>query len=170
MEKHVRLMFATAFVLFGMSLAVALASMAAYYDPAGGIRYGTVVTLDVILDGFKSAIRGALWQALTVHEWVLVACYLTGVSTFALTHNQKRSAARCAVFGAHLLALPWGWLGLGMLPDVFSGQIDGEWIAEHSPTMVAAGLWILCALAMVVVSWDRGWRRTKLGTASSGIS
>lgn len=165
MEKATRLSFLAAFCLWAFFFMASVAAVAAYYDPANGIHYRSRVGLDIVSAGFRFAGSEAFRQAFTVREWVLTACAATGLVVFVLTWNKQKSAVRCAVFAGHLLALSWGWLGLLMVPYAVLEGIDGEWLGEHSPTFIAAGLWLLVALAMVATSWDRGWFR-RLGTAS----
>jgi hypothetical protein len=80
---------------------------------------------------------------------------MTGLLALAFTWNRAKSRLRCAVFAAHLLAMPWAWLGLLMVPYTAIEGIDGEWLAEHSPTFIAAGLWLLLAGTMALNSGDR---------------
>lgn len=158
MSRATRVWFLAACLLWACLFVVAVAAVAAYYDPANGLHYGSRVGLGVIAAGLQASSEGVR-KAFTFHENVLTACACTGLLTFALTWSKEKSAARCAVFSVHLLALPWGWIGLLMVPYAVFEGIDAEWIGERSPTLIAAGLWLLLAAAMVRTSWDRGWFR-----------
>jgi hypothetical protein len=65
-------------------------------------------------------------------------------------------------FAAQPVLLFWGWLGVMMLPLSFIEGIDGEWVAEGSPTIIAAGLWILSSLWLAWSSWRQALPRPPL--------
>lgn len=161
MRRSTRIWFAVAFTLFSVCFVAAVAAVAAYYDQSNGINYGTAIGFNVVWIGLRSAPTEALGRAFTIREWVLAACVGSGLLAFFLTWNKQRSAVRCAVFAAHVLALPWGWLGILAVPYTVYLGVDGEWLGEHFPTLIVSGLWLLCALAMLATSWDRDWFRRR---------
>jgi hypothetical protein len=161
MSRALRLSFLVAFALCLLYSAVAVAVVAAYYDPENSMNYLTPVGLEILPMGARSVRTAALRQAFTVREWILGGCFVSGLLTFAFTWKEKKSRLRCIVFGAHLAALPWGWLGLLLIPISLIQGVDGEWLSEHWPTYIAAALWIVCAIAMLIVSVDGRWFRGK---------
>jgi hypothetical protein len=140
----------------------ALLAIAAYYDPVNQIRYGSSLSSGVVAAGLR-ANSEALRRAFTAYDGALLACVISGLLALGLTWDQPKSASRWAVFATHLVLLPWAWLGLLMVPYTMVEGVDGEWLAEHSPTMIAAGLWVLYVLAMLIASGDRGWIGRGLG-------
>lgn len=160
MRSSTRTWFALAFGVFCLCFVASVAAIAAYYDEANGIGYETAIGLNVVWLGLRSS-SYALSRAITLREWVLLACVASGLLVFLLTSNKQKSPVRCAVFAAHLFVVPWGWLGLLALVYTMFLGVDGEWLGEHFPTLIVAGLWLLYALAMVIASWDRSWLRRR---------
>jgi hypothetical protein len=160
--KLARVIFTGAWFLWGISLVVALVSIATYENPALHLGYASRIDFDVLGRGLQSMSSSALLAAATWREWIL-GCYgVVGLLTLVLTWKTEKSLWRCLVFLLQILTLPWAWLGPLMIPELAFSGVDGEWLAERAPTYVSAGLWVLFASVVILVSFDRGWlRRSK---------
>ena len=166
MSTNTRMWFVVGACVWVILFVAAIAAVAAYYEPATALHYNSRISFGVVAAGLFSS-KEAMRHAFTQREWLLSVGVAAGILSFILTRNDRKSLMRCCVFAAQLVVLPWGWLGLLMLPESIVGGVDGEWLAEHSPTMIAAGLWLCYALAMTVTSWDPAWWRGRPGRPAS---
>ena len=85
----------------------------------------------------------------------------------ALTWQQQKSSLRVAFFLAQALIFYWGWVGLffglctllSLFTPLKIAPLDGEWLAEGMPTLIAEGVWIAASLIIGGVSFEKGLLR-----------
>lgn len=127
---------------------------AAYYESSNDIRYTTPLGPSRIIQSLGYVGTESLMQALSKRDLVFLSSALVATGVFYGTRSQARSIPRFLTFMAQGIVLYWGWLGLLMIPYSIVEGIDGEWLGEHSPTMIVTGLWILCSLVVALWSID----------------
>lgn len=137
--------------LYGLGLIL----VAAYYEPVNGIRYGTPLTVSLLLRSVLNITLSDIGVAFAVWD----VPYLFGYGLTAMVFFLTRPYASLAIplrsgvlFFQPIIVCP-GWMGLCMLAatigDCASG-LDGEWLGEHWPTAIPQGIWIACSLVLAV--------------------
>jgi len=134
-----------------------LVAIAGYYASPTGIHYTEALRLDAVLAGVRAIKPSNLQQALTIPDFVYLIALTAAFVVFRFTINQKKSFVRVVVFGLQPIILFWGWMGLAMIPATLLEGIDGEWLAEHWPTLIATGVWVAYSAYLALASFDSKW-------------
>ena len=157
MRWSTRLLVVGGFLVWLGVFIAAVAAVAAYYHPESRLQYTDPINVDILSRSLRSPDAEAFRKAFTRREWLLSGIAGISLLVVAFTWKSQKSAVRCIVFSSHFVLLPWGWMGALMIPYAMVGPLDGEWLAEHSPTFIAAGIWFLYAALMIFVSCDSRW-------------
>lgn len=129
--------------------------VAAYYEPVNGIRYGTPLTVSLLLRGVLNITLSDIGVAFAVWD----VPFLFGYGLTAIVYLSTRPYANLALplrtgvlFLQPIIVWP-GWMGLCMLAVTIGAcpfGLDGEWLGEHWSTAIPQGLWIACSLVLAV--------------------
>ncbi len=157
MKKMNLLIFYSMFVFCQVSFWCAIFMIAIYYEPANEITYTTPLTFRLLWNGFAHVHLQAFQQAFTFLDIFFFIATVLGFIVFTLTKTNSRNVLRFVFFVSQPFLCFWGWFGLLMIPNALYGGIDGEWLAEHSPTMIATGFWIISSIVIAIMSIDIRW-------------
>lgn len=128
--------------------ALGLVCVAVYLEPENQLGYTSRVSLWTIAAAIPRLSGSSLAAAATWREGIVFVGGFAGLVSLAATRRRRRSLFRAAVFASQGALVPWGWPGIGLFLATPFLTLDGEWLAEGTPTLIAAGLWILYSLVM----------------------
>ena len=138
------------------------------YDRKGNrMEFNKPLTVGLVWEGICRTKISDLQRATNLRSVLVIAAALVGLLVMALTWQQPKSSLRVAFFLAQALIFYWGWVGLffglctllSLFTPLNVASMDGEWLAEGMPTLIAEGVWIAVSLLIVLWSFEQGLLR-----------
>jgi len=135
------------------------------YDRKGNcMEFNKPLTVGLVWEGFRRTKVLDVRRATNLRSLLVITAALVGLLVTALTWRQPTSSLRFAFFLAQALIFYWGWVGLffglctvlSLFTPLKISPLDGEWLAEGMPTLIAEGVWVAASLIIAVLSFDRG--------------
>ncbi len=159
LDPYVARMRQTSLPIFGIVLTLGFAAVTLLVI-AGHEATGRGYTHPLSVRDFPELISSATWEEVEANfTWSAAHWLLFGVTialaTTAATHRKVSSSARAAAFGAQVLLVWPGWLGLLALPSDLAAfaanRQDGEYMGEAWMMLELEGVWLLFALSIFAV-------------------
>jgi hypothetical protein len=136
------------FFVFGLLM------IAIYYEPVNEITYTTPITFKILYTGLHRVTFPAIKEAMTFLDIIYFVNVVTGISIIYVTKSKEKSLLRAFFFMSQLFICFWGWLGFFLIPEAIFTGIDGEWLGEYSPTIIATGFWIVFSIIVAILSFN----------------
>jgi hypothetical protein len=140
------------------------------YDRKGNrMEFNKPLTLGLVWEGMRRTKISDLQRTTNLRSILVITAALVALLVMALTWQQPKSSLRVTFFLAQALIFYWGWVGLffglctllSLFTPLNISSLDGEWLAEGMPTLIAEGVWIAASLIIAGLSFDREvFRRT----------
>ena len=134
------------------------------YDRKGNrMEFNAPLTVGLVWEGIRRTKFSDVQRATNLRSILVVTSALVGVFVMTFTWQQPKSSVRVAFFLAQALIFYWGWVGLffglctllSLFTPLKISPLDGEWLAEGTPTLTAEGVWIAVSLIIAALSFDR---------------
>jgi hypothetical protein len=135
------------------------------YDRKGNrMEFNKPLTVGLVREGMRRTKFSDVQRATNLRSILVITAALVGLLVMALTWQQPKSSFRVAFFLAQALIFYWGWVGLffglctllSLFTPLNIASMEGEWLAEGMPTLIAEGVWIAASMIIAVWSFDRG--------------
>jgi len=140
------------------------------YDQKGNrLEFNKPLTVGLVREGMRRTKISDIQRATNLRSILVITAALVGLLVMALTWQQPKSFLRVTFFLAQALIFYWGWVGLffglctllSLFTPLNIASMDGEWLAEGMPTLIAEGVWIGVSLVIAGLSFDRGILRPR---------
>lgn len=131
----------------------ALLLVAAYYHPGDWFDWTKPIDWTVLLARIPDLNATSLRSAVMFHD-VLLWILAPAGAWLILAGNAQGRTWRILFFAVQPLVFYPGWWGVVLwicLP--LEIPLDGEWLGEHSPSMMSWGCWILASIYLAYRSW-----------------
>jgi len=163
MSKIRKIVFYFLFFICQLCFFGAILLVSFYNNPANNITYTTPLSFELILKALGrtnfSVIRATFDLETTLFLIFFLMSSLFALFVFIKTATKAKSRLRFWTFAIQPAIFWWGWLGLLALPfDIYSGtrgELAGEWLGEGLPIIEALGVWIICSVYVVIISFDK---------------
>jgi hypothetical protein len=141
------------------------------------MEFNKPLTVGLVWEGLRRTKISDVERVTNLRSILVITAALVGLLVMGLSWQQPKSSLRVTFFIAQALIFYWGWVGLffglctllSLFTPLNISRLDGEWLAEGMPTLIAEGVWIAVSLTIAVLSFDRRiLRRSNLDRASSG--
>ena len=157
METKTKILFCLAFVTCQLFFWLGVFLIAGYYEPTNQITYTSSIDFQNLINGLRRISFSDIRIVLGYEEFVFLICSFSAAVVFFFTSTQKKSNLRSFLFLIQGFFLYWGWIGIILIPYTLIDGIDGEWLGEHFPIFISAGLWILVSMYFAILSFDVAW-------------
>ncbi|MEO8426772.1 MAG: hypothetical protein ABI651_06630 [Verrucomicrobiota bacterium] len=127
------------------------------------MEFNKPLTVGLVWEGIRRTKIPDIQRATNLRSILITTAALVGLFVMALSWQQPKSSLRVLFFLAQALIFYWGWVGLffglctllSLFTPLKIASMDGEWLAEGIPTLIAEGVWIAASMAIAGLSFDR---------------
>lgn len=131
----------------------------AYYASDATFSYKEPIQWHQLLLGLPKIDAASVKSATQCDDWFVMGASVIGFVLVLWSADKVKSISRFVFFLVQPLVFLNGWVGIVLL-FMFPFELihlDGEWIGEHSPTLMSTGCWLI--VSGIIAFRSCPWRK-----------